>query len=563
MKRSLALAVGALVLSVLVVGVVAGSAAPAALRTFLTGAQFWFLELQFAALVATTALVLPGLFAALKPPPQALVATAVISLTTVGLAGGMAPRTNRLFYDEHIYESIGQNLADLHRAQMCLEGNVEYGALDCARAEYNKQPYGYPYLLSLGYRAFGVSESIAHRLNVASAGVAAWAAFVAALLLFGDAVAAVFAAIVFMLIPQQLLWAHTAAAEPTSALTALLAVTAGLAHARLQTTRSLAWMVAAMAFAAQFRIEALLVVPVVAVTLVLLAPSEFARPRTWWGATIGLWLCAALVFHIAAVRGESWGASGDRLSLVHVLPNLASNGRFYLADPRFPASFTVLALAGMLWRPARTVLIPAVLFLAFWGTYLFFYAGSYDFGADVRFSLMTYPALALLAGRGLSVLLALAQTKVPAPRAAGGVLGLLVLQFLWFTPQVRAIGAEAWAARADVAFAREVIPTLPPNSIVLTHNPSIFHVNGLNAAQMSLVTTDRAWVVGHLPTRYAGGVYLHWNAWCGYEDRSQQALCESVLKSFTSELVAEYHERSFRYAFYKLEVAGTVPKVAP
>ena len=56
----------------------------------------------------------------------------------------VAPRTNRIFYDEQIYQGIGQNLADLRLAQMCNDGSVEYGRLQCASGEYNKQPYAYP-----------------------------------------------------------------------------------------------------------------------------------------------------------------------------------------------------------------------------------------------------------------------------------------------------------------------------------------------------------------------------------------------------------------------------------
>ena len=69
----------------------------------------------------------------------------------------MAPRTNRIFYDEQIYQNIGQNLADLRRAQMCNDGTIEDGRLRCSSGEYNKQPYAYPHLLSLVYRAWSAS----------------------------------------------------------------------------------------------------------------------------------------------------------------------------------------------------------------------------------------------------------------------------------------------------------------------------------------------------------------------------------------------------------------------
>ncbi len=39
-------------------------------------------------------------------------------------------------------------------------------------------------------------------------------------------------------------------------------------------------------------------------------------------------------------------------------------------------------------------------FVLFWGIFLFFYAGSYRYGADVRFALLSFMPLAVLAGIG-------------------------------------------------------------------------------------------------------------------------------------------------------------------
>ena len=148
-------------------------------------------------------------------------------------------------------------------------------------------------------------------------------------------------------------------------------------------------------------------------------------------------------------------------------------------------------------------------------------------------------------------------------RAATVLIGAVGLSFLWFLPQVRSLGEEAWAARADVEFAERVASGLPRNSIVLTHNPSIFLLNGVNAAQMSLVVTEPAYVATVLSKQYAGGVYLHWNAWCGYADPGQRTVCETAVRSFSSDLVSEYRERDFRYAFYRLHTDGTTIKTTP
>src|SRR4029079_11769062 len=93
---------------------------------------------------------------------------------------------------------------------------------------------------------------------------------------------------------------------------------------------------------------------------------------------------------------------------------------------------------------------------------------------------------------------------------------------LWRMRLVGATGEQAWAARADVKYARAFVESLPPNSFVLTHNPSMFHLWKTAAAQMSMVTADRGGA-DRLFTQYSGGVYLHWNFWCNVPDQVQNA----------------------------------------
>jgi 4-amino-4-deoxy-L-arabinose transferase-like glycosyltransferase len=534
------------------------------LRRQLTRWQFWMLEAQCALLVVSSWLNVPRLIRSLQLGRPAVLAAAGAAGLALVLAAGVAPRTNRIYYDEHIYEGVAQNLSDLHLAQMCNEGNVEYGSLECRRGQYNKEPYGYPYLVSLGYRLFGVREPIAHQLNALCAALLVCVVFLAGCALFEDWQAGALAALVMALIPQHVLWSHSAAAESSAALMSALAVLAAIHHVRERSTRSALWTVAATVFAVQFRPESVLLVPFVGLVVSLRTPGELGRARTWWAAALGLGLCTLSVAHFAAVRGDGWGAAGPAFSFRHLSANLPVNGRYYLDGRRFPIPCTALALFGLMARPIRRALLPAAWFLLFFGVFLFFYAGSYDFGADVRFSLLSHAPLALLAGRGGSWLLGVAERSGASRRRASMAIGaLLACSFLWYIPQVRAVGEESWAARADVAFAERVIPGLPGNSIVLTHNPSIFLLNGVSAGQMSLVTDDPEYVARTLSSRYAGGVFLHWNAWCGWDNGVQRRFCENALRSFSSDLYQEHHEREFRYAFYRLQTASTVPKTAP
>ena len=115
------------------------------LREQLRQWQFWSLETQFSA----AARPVVGQSAAIHAPRcdlerRDLASPLAASVLAFALTTFVAPRTNRIYYDEHIYQGIGQNLSDLRLAQMCNDGNVEYGVLQCWRGEYNKEPYGYP-----------------------------------------------------------------------------------------------------------------------------------------------------------------------------------------------------------------------------------------------------------------------------------------------------------------------------------------------------------------------------------------------------------------------------------
>ena len=163
---------------------------------------------------------------------------------------------------------------------------------------------------------------------------------------------------------------------------------------------------------------------------------------------------------------------------------------------------------------------------------------------------MIVPPVAALGGLGAARLAAALSATV---RVSGYlvVTAALLFQFLWYAPLVRATTEEAWAARADVRFARSFASGLGPNSYVLTHNPGMFHVWGISAGQMSRPVSNPEYL-DLLAARYAGGVYVHWNFWCNVQDPVHPAICREALQLKPSEIVREDHERDQRFAFYRL-----------
>jgi len=176
---------------------------------------------------------------------------------------------------------------------------------------------------------------------------------------------------------------------------------------------------------------------------------------------------------------------------------------------------------------------------------------------------MALPGLAILAGAGGSALAGMAEHRgLRQPlRPSLMVAAVMVLNFLLFLPGVRAEGEEAWQARRDVAFARKATARLPVNSIVLTHDPSMFLVWGQAAAQMYFAE-DPAYVLDYLAERYKGGVFLHWNYWCNTVNDPNVEVCRSVRTGFRWSPVAEYRERDLTVSLSRL-LPATGPLALP
>ncbi len=303
-------------------------------------------------LLASVGLVLREVFRSLHV--RDVFTIAGLAALAAALTLFVAPRTNRIYFDEQIYQGIGQNLSDMKLAQMCNDGTVEYGRLQCWMGEYNKQPYAYPHLLSVAYRVFGVSEGVAFAVNAAVMALTVCGVYLLVLVAFGDRTAAFFAGLIMALVPQHIVWSATAAVEPSAALGCLLALLCAVQFSRSRSTVALAATGVAAAYAVQFRPESLLILPVIALFLwrpILL--DELAQPRLWAVGLLMVVLVAVHIGHLFAVRNEGWGTNDARLSFGYVLANFRVNGTYYLGDSRFPLLFTLLAMVGLVGRPLR------------------------------------------------------------------------------------------------------------------------------------------------------------------------------------------------------------------
>ena len=497
----------------------------------------------------------------------------------------IVPREHRIYYDEDIYQNIGQNIAFLKdsgahrgegygesicnlwkrivgRAGMCNEGKIEYGEYRCDRLEYNKEPNGWAYILSVVFRLSGVNELAAFLTTNFIYGLSILTVFFIGYLLTRNTIVGIYSALICALMPEFMIWSNTTAVEPSAALFPGLAVLGVLIFIKSRDPKALFLAVVISAFGVQFRPEGVMVLLVIGLMIFLWAIGEWKRAQFYLMLSIFFILIIPHITHLYAVKGMSWGSSGPKFSFNFFEGNFKVNSLFYLKNLRFPLIYTILFVLGIafewgkeaiegkafLWKEKVVVLL---WFLLFWGIFLFFYAGSYNYGADVRFSLLSFLPLALLAGNGAASLVNALKQKFKPGYVNCVLVIIIIFNFLPFMPFVRAITQEAWAARADHKYAKEMAKEIPDDALVLTHNPNMFLLWGKSAAQVSLAT-EHSRDFNRLFYRYRGGVYFHYNFWCNVPDRLQNSFCENILERYESTLIKAFKEKNYKYEMYKL-----------
>ncbi|MFH1080043.1 MAG: glycosyltransferase family 39 protein [Pseudomonadota bacterium] len=500
----------------------------------------------------------------------------------------VAPRIHRIFYDEDIYASMGQVIAMTGQTGMCHYGTQDYGEFNAAWLSYYKEPSGWPFLMSLVFQLFGTNELYAFFLNNVIFAAGVLAVFFITRILTGGYFPAFLAGLVFALIPHNLTWSNTAAAEPSAALLAGLVVLCLAVYLKTGAVRHLFTLAAVVPIACQMRPESGLILLWAVITVAILCASPvfsrgtgrgedggsdtcnkadrksggrgtgfWSRREVWTAGLLGLFFLMPHLLHLFAMGGQSWGATGAKFSTEFFWNHLSVNGLYYLNNDLFPAAFTVLAVVGLLFArlDLRWRLMVFVWFLLFWGIFLFFYAGSYRYGADVRFALLSFMPIAVLAGMGGERVRSWIGRagSVGMSEKTAGVLIVLVLMFTWmpYLPLVRAVGQEAWGARYDHRHAREFIKKIPPRAIVLTHNATMFLVWGQNAIQ-AYAGIRNPDIVRNLMETYQGHVYFHYGYWCNIPTDGNKQLCEDVMARYNMEEIASASEQAYRYGLYKM-----------
>lgn len=493
-----------------------------------------------------------------------------VSLSVWGyFACGIAPQTSRIFFDEHIYMQIGQTIAHTGRAEGANYARAEYGKFEMYSPWVNKQPNGLPYLLSWLYRIAGVSDNVSHFLNRAVVGVSASLIYLALSTIpwslpYG---APLIAALLYTLTPLVLWWGHTVAVEPSAAGTMIFAFSAACLHVRLRETETSQGMpcsalilAGAVAFAIYFRPESILVFLLGAFVL-WSTDDHFIEDSTAWGAlALSVSLGMPNLLHLWSMRTEDWGASdGRRFDFDFVGKNLESNLGYFVNSHWFPIAGTVFAFLGILWLLSRcsgAALTLGVWFGIAWGIFVLFYAGGYYYGASSRYAVISCPPVAILMGIGLAVLL----QKLRRSRLLMGlVVAASIINWTSTLHYIPTVGREAIEAEMDVQFVARAAKELPQGSLVLSPDPCIWLLQGINSSQYFIQNQMLQSQMYELVNQYPGGIYAHWSFWHNAEPKAASETAGLIVATNAQEVLRAQCQ-SHKLAIYRLDTPAALKK---
>ena len=279
--------------------------------------------------------------------------------------------------------------------------------------------------------------------------------------------------------------------------------------------------------------------------------------------------------------GSICGASAtSTFSISNFECNAAQNLEFfsgyYNSRPYYPAYFspltTIMSIIGFFLlafysgdrRGKYVAFILGLWISVFYVFYGFFYAGSATFGVDVRFMLIIYPAMAILAGFGIArisdIIVKSRKKVILRPRIYGYAswlvfIALIVLFVIY--PFIGALGTTTMpysqmpqesASLAAVNFIRADYLEIPSNCLVFTFTPDVWYGLNRSASQVGYFNSQDSNF-----TKFESGFScfaFDWGYWCNTQDFKNT--CQSDVNQYNSTVMASENSSDGTLTLYKL-----------
>lgn len=359
-----------------------------------------------------------------------------------------------IFFDEQIYQSIALNFLKHGTASLCIYATSNLNK--CYLSTIQFDPLGYPVILAIAFKLFGSNQLIAYNLELLFSSMTILLIFLSSSILTGKQEIGIISSLIYALIPEVLIWSKTPA-NPNIPFTMFfsLSLLFFAIFIKKKNIKLLYLFLFSLVVTIYIRIEAILLIPIFLLGFILLNKeiSDFQILKNKHAIIAFIifliLILPEIIFIFIAkynlkkneafinlfIKSVSFNQGSSILntqislfSTKYFVNNIITNIKFLFGFIKiypiiFLPSITLFAIFGLIfsiiyskayskYNSFRLAIFLEIIFLVYFIFYSFYFSGSVILGGSVRFMLITYPILSILAGLGVYMMSLLIFRKI-------------------------------------------------------------------------------------------------------------------------------------------------------
>lgn len=504
------------------------------------------------------------------------------------------PPVEQLYFDENIYQGIALNIVHSGNSLWCQFGTGHL--TQCYNNQLYHDPVGTELFLGIALVLFGSSPATAYAFQLFLGILSIIGVFLLSSVLTDRKILAPISAAIFAVIPEVIIWSRTQAAPDISFMMfTIYAFFFFIIFTKKENKLTGVMFLSSLALVFYSRIEAFILLPIFLILYFIF--GQFGVRHT---IKIRLRLIKSLLYNWKALSilfvfviiftpqiiyiyteniSPQYGQpTGHHIvSLNNFNQNISPNLNFFLGTTsNYPTissiNLLILSIFGVLFivifkkikNKAGILFMLTITSLAFFIFYTSFYAGSVNYGVDVRFMLEIMPFLAILSGfglLGLSDILNKVFRKLIKIKKDTSVIFtsltfilLIVLPFYSILPffilPISQMPQEYFNTQATT-FIYNNYQKVPTSCLVFSFTPDIWYELNRSAAQVSYFSNSNNKTVAAIFKNYSCFVF-DYGYWCTVSSY-KNSTCGSSLYAYNLSVIAtQENTDGSNFTLYKI-----------
>jgi hypothetical protein len=485
----------------------------------------------------------------------------------------------QLYFDENIYQGIALNIVHSGNSLWCQFGTGHL--THCYNNQLYHDPVGLELFLGIALVLFGSNPGTAYAFELFLGVLSIIGVFLLSSLLTERKMLAPISAAVFALIPEVIIWSRTQAApDILFMMLTIYAFFFFVVFTKKENRLTGIMFLSSLSLVFYSRIEALVLLPIFFILYFIF--GQFGVKHTiktrlktikkilddWKALSILFIFVIIFIPQILYIYTENTSpqygqSSGQKIiSISNFLQNKSPNINFFLGTTsNYPSissiNLLILSILGIIFiisfkkirNKVGLLFMLLITALAFFVFYTSFYAGSVNYGVDVRFMLEIMPFLAILSGfgiLGLSDILSKIFRKITKSKKDISsifisliVIFSIILPFYFLIPfltlPVSQMPQEYFNSQAT-SFIYNNYQKVPTSCLVFSFTPDIWYELNRSAAQVSYFTQSNNETINTIFKNYSCFVF-DYGYWCTISSY-KNSTCGANLYSYNLSVIA-------------------------